>query len=1464
MENVKKTNNLKRSLSYVLTLVMLLSCWVFTPLAEKAEAATAGTYTVKVVINVTGTNNIESSYAGYDGTQGDSAGITIRHRSNNGTGTVYSKDIDIGKNGKNWMNSSGEHIIEESGLGFPEEIYGYLCDNYWFSSIGYSFTGLYVKKDGASDYVTLWTGTAHLQSKTNGYYFKIRSSGSSEVFKDDGKDKDKNNYIGSTGNNGNQSTTSWTSKFPYANSVAVSASPTALIANATGSTTNVTATVTGTVKDQYGVNWYQSPTSWKTTNNNGNTSINSTGSADSVTMSVKPTSANVSEKKETVTANFNSISGSTTVTVTPTYKITLNPNGGNFSGSTADRVETPTNGTTNATFGYNPTATPSRTGYEFLGWNTSSTATTGNKTNVSVGYNTTLYAIWKPITYTVAYNGNGSTTGSTASSSHTYDAAKALTQNGFGIAYTVTYNAGDGICDTASATATATFNGWATSASGAKVYNNNQSVTNLSSTQGATVSLYANWTPGSVTLPSASKAYDATNHYLFDGWYTAASDGTKIGASGASYTPSAATTLYAHYSTIAHTWGYTYNGNKTHNRKCTVDGYNENVACTFDSGTVKQNSTCTAMGVTTYKCTICGGSYDETDIPMKQHTPVKTAAKAPACTSAGNNEYYTCSVCHNVFKDNDCTQPTTVEEETLSSLGHNFTGAYKYNEAAKTHTRQCVNSGCDLYGDETACEFTSEITTQPTCIEKGVRTYTCSDCGGQYTEDVAPLGHNYQPYNWTWNGYESASVSLVCANDSNHTQTETAAITSEITTEPLCETTGLKVYTATVSFNGQTFTNTKEEVLLALGHVVVTDPAVEPTENSVGFTQGSHCSRCDNAIDKQEVLPMKKGGHSESADANAVKTEYAPAEGCTYVGVTTNVSDDSQILEADPKKSTTVKGNFGTFTISPDGEKADFKINSMQFTEVETFYLVTKVQIPHTDEFVYAYEKITVVPDSVIYYEDSFETETDSETGAQKKNGIVYTDGTGAGYGVWEVCGSSEASEAVDFGGTYENCASFSNGTAHSVTVSDANNPLNGGTWPKATFTFAGTGFDIVSLTDSGSGIFAVTVMQGEDIVRKCVVDTYYGYTYGNLYYRTHTKEIVTDTDVRFATYGDAVALYPTGIVPKDKDERDKYKDDPDYVISSGNGKVYTTSPSLSNNGGVQATGWYRDKFAANSEVIYQVPVIHITDLAYGTYTVTVEARFYSSFGHFGVDGEGNKFYNLCIDAVRVYNPAQNSEVAKEAYAAKGEANVGYTLIKDAIVGTDRVDGFDSVSGALFLDGSSTIDSTNLAEYLRVSPNNELYLSDGQSITFDLSTLAYNKVQIGMKAVNGKTVSVTVSYNGKTADFQIKTATEIYYSLTELLRVETISGTVVITNSGNGSAILGLTSLRTAYTEKTQSNSSPMMLSAKTAPVAEALVLANAPAREQSKTAETAPALQKLLERIAMIFRSIIEMYFSK
>lgn len=198
-----------------------------------------------------------------------------------------------------------------------------------------------------------------------------------------------------------------------------------------------------------------------------------------------------------------------------TNTVTFNANGGTTS---------PTWKTVAYSSKYGTLPTPGRTGYSFDGWYTA--ATGGTKVTADSTKDTasdqTLYAHWTANTYTVSYNGNGSTGGSTASSSHTYDSAKALTANGF--------------------TRTGyKFAGWATSAYGPVVYVDKESVKNLSSVNQSTVTLYAKWVEDSysVTLNTNGGVINSGNvtSYLygvgatlpsslsrpgwkFGGWYT--------------------------------------------------------------------------------------------------------------------------------------------------------------------------------------------------------------------------------------------------------------------------------------------------------------------------------------------------------------------------------------------------------------------------------------------------------------------------------------------------------------------------------------------------------------------------------------------------------------------------------------------------------------------------------------------------------------------------------------------------------------------------------------------------------------------------------------------------------------------------------------------------------------------------------------------------------------------------------
>ena len=194
----------------------------------------------------------------------------------------------------------------------------------------------------------------------------------------------------------------------------------------------------------------------------------------------------------------------------------------------------------NWTLGTVTLPTPTRSGYTFDGWYTASSGGTKITSSTTITENKTLYAHWTPNVYTVRFNGNGATSGSMSNQTFTYDVAQNLTANAFKRAYTVSYNynGATGGNSASSTTATLTFNGWATSASGAKVYNDKQNVKNL--TDSGTYNLYANWTVGTITLPTPTKTGST-----FGGWYTNSSLTNYAGSGDAKYAPSANITLYA-------------------------------------------------------------------------------------------------------------------------------------------------------------------------------------------------------------------------------------------------------------------------------------------------------------------------------------------------------------------------------------------------------------------------------------------------------------------------------------------------------------------------------------------------------------------------------------------------------------------------------------------------------------------------------------------------------------------------------------------------------------------------------------------------------------------------------------------------------------------------------------------------------------------------------------------------------
>ena len=219
------------------------------------------------------------------------------------------------------------------------------------------------------------------------------------------------------------------------------------------------------------------------------------------------------------------------------FTLTVNPNNGTWNGSTNTQTFHMTYQSTKSI------PVPTKIGYDFTGWTltgTGSTMTslTGNATFKMGPENATLTANWKPIQYQVVYDGNGATSGSTATSTHIYDQDKSLTINGYQRNYQVTYNYNGNGQESTTETAKANFNGWATSSSGAVSFQNNQVVKNLRTTSG-TYNLYANWTLGSVILPNATR----TGHNAL-GWSENANATKPTYNIGQKYIPASNTIMY--------------------------------------------------------------------------------------------------------------------------------------------------------------------------------------------------------------------------------------------------------------------------------------------------------------------------------------------------------------------------------------------------------------------------------------------------------------------------------------------------------------------------------------------------------------------------------------------------------------------------------------------------------------------------------------------------------------------------------------------------------------------------------------------------------------------------------------------------------------------------------------------------------------------------------------------------------
>ena len=208
------------------------------------------------------------------------------------------------------------------------------------------------------------------------------------------------------------------------------------------------------------------------------------------------------------------------------------------------------------------------------------------------------------------------------------------------------------------------------------------------------------------------------------------------------------------------------------------------------------------------------------------------------------------------------------------------------------------------------------------------------------------------------------------------------------------------------------------------------------------------------------------------------------------------------------------------------------------------------------------------------------------------------------------------------------------------------------------------------------------------------------------------------------------------------------------------------------------------------SDTLYQVPVVKVEDLAYGTYDVEMKVVYLAS-----QDMQKAGSYTVYLDAIRVYNPAQGNKDAENAYKADNEYMPTYVNISDHIVNgfteNEYANGIGYVDGRDYTvtkdDEGNITDSDKeafLSEYPNYGPNNEAYLKENDGFVFKLRYYGEGdptggQFHIGAKLATAGTATATprsatleVTYQKETSwptvKYDIKTCTSMFYKGVEL------------------------------------------------------------------------------------------------
>lgn len=359
---------------------------------------------------------------------------------------------------------------------------------------------------------------------------------------------------------------------------------------------------------------------------------------------------------------------------------------------------------------------------------------------------------------------------------------------------------------------------------------------------------------------------------------------------------------------------------------------------------------------------------------------------------------------------------------------------------------------------------------------------------------------------------------------------------------------------------------------------------------------------------------------------------------------------------------------------------------------------------------------------------------------------------------------------------SYDTDSEFSNGSAYQAQLTIPSGKDFKET-DKTTFTFTGTGFDLISECGTDTGMIVAVVKDANGTpVKSYLVDTYF---------TGDEKGIISDK---------GILDYQVPVVRCMGLTQATYTVDVYGYLTNGSGAVKNAAKSA------EAT-------TAEGEVSEETVAEVLDDMSVkGVKASEVEATCMDDnsvlLGGTGVEETAAKSRsarvaaatpsaNVYIDGVRVYNTLNENNGANKY--TKSEQNVKYESVYDYVKNSLDVNEDVSEKPTVYVEYDGDQEIWGIADYKQQGPENEVYLTPGSAIAFALDGYKDgDTVQVSAKAINKNADSDGVASEALSG---ISTASEMYYTV-EPQKSDDGSYYVMIDNAEASDAVLALSNLK--------------------------------------------------------------------